>query len=101
MQIQKYTSDQSYCIELIGGAQIWIDEEKASKLQDVLTNTSGHKFIKINGQIISTSAIRGMFTSDFYEEMDLKRKGYWVCQHGKTYKANERCTCNSYPHFNG
>jgi hypothetical protein len=61
----------NYCIRLRDGGEIWIDSERAKKLQLILENIQGSKFINIDDETINTADLVGIF------EVNKGYKKYW------------------------
>ena len=51
------------------------------------------EFMEVQGDIISTSQIEGIFTPDKVEEADKRRRGMWMCRYNKWHSRQDNCEC--------
>ena len=49
------------CLIQRNGIEIWLDEDKANALQQILDNITEHKFIRFNGRSINTADCTGVY----------------------------------------
>jgi len=86
---------QQLCLIQRNGVQIWIDAEKAKKLQTILANITDHKFIQFDGRTINTADCTGVYLPEDIENLRQQNNGMRQCQHGKWHSKNEQCNCVS------
>lgn len=58
---QKIVQHTNNCIKMRNGIEIWVDDERLKKLQTILENIKGTKFINIDKQTVNTADIIGIF----------------------------------------
>jgi hypothetical protein len=82
------------CIYVRNGIEIWLDEEKAKEFGDDLNNESVGKFNMIEGRLINTADIVGIFTPQDLEELKRRKQGQWKCKHSNWQpKEITHCDC--------
>lgn len=89
---QKMTNPRK-CVVLRGGFEVWVDANKAEKLQSTLENLTAHFFVRWEGQSFNTADIVGVFTAEITEERTRRRNGQWQCQQSKWHDRGEKCFC--------
>ena len=68
--------DFSYCIKLRNRIEVWVDVSTGKKLQEVLQNISGTKFIQIKDETVNTADIVGVFKDKtIYDAEEVIKKG--------------------------
>ena len=75
------------------GIEIWMPEEKATKLQKVMNSGDLPEFIQIEGRSIGKFEIAGIFYPIDLEEYNNRKQGKYKCKYGKWHKKNEECEC--------
>ena len=68
------------CICLFGDIEIWLEQERAAKIQAMLESSSSPRFVNIDGQSINTSNIVGIFTAQAMEARTRRKNGQWQCE---------------------
>lgn len=82
------------CIQMRSGVEIWVDEERADKLQDILSQIAGSKFVRFESQTFNTADIVGVFGAETMADLSRQKRGEWKCQDaGVWHKKNEDCSC--------
>lgn len=78
------------CLLLRQDIEIWIDEDKAEKIDIYLQN---HKqgFAKIEGRTINLIEVVGLFYPEDLEDRKRRKLGQWKCKYGKWHGKNEYC----------
>lgn len=84
---------QQLCILMRPGVELWIDKDKAQRLQDYLESISEHKFINFGGRTINTADVTGIFTSRDMEDLIRHKRGQWRCKNDVWHDRNEKCEC--------
>lgn len=82
-----------YCVQMRSGVEIWIEQEKVSKLQNVLTSLREHKFLFFNDQTINTADVVGVFKAETMEAYIRRRNGQWICKEGTWHERGQKCEC--------
>ena len=67
------------CLIQRNGIEIWLDEDKANALQQILDNITEHKFIRFNGRSINTADCTGVYLPEDIEDLKWRKNGYWKC----------------------
>ncbi len=75
---------------LRNGIEVWLDQDKAEKLQAILKEINGSKFISFEGQTFNTADITGVFTPQTMNELGAKKRGEWVCEQGYRHSKEEK-----------
>jgi len=81
------------CLRLRSGIEIWLDEEKWIRLEEVLSSLAVKKFIDIEGRIINTADIEGIYKPEDLEELNRRKNGQWKCDYNIWHHRNETCEC--------
>lgn len=89
---QEITKDLR-CIVLRNGIEIWFEAEKLVTLEQMLASAERSTFIKIEGEMVNTADISGVFTARAMEELNRKRNGQWKCQYGTWHGKSAKCQC--------
>lgn len=84
------------CVLLSGGMEIWIEAERAEKLADALRLGNTPKFLSLEGQLINTFEVRGVFTASAMEEQHRRKNGQWKCMKGNWHEKAQVCECKEY-----
>jgi len=72
------------------GVEIWLEEKRADELIRLLEITET-KFVKINGEMINSADITGVFEPMSVEDMKRRKNGQWKCEFGKWHEKNTKC----------
>lgn len=64
------------CIKMRSGAEIWVEKSKAQKLIDLLGATES-KFVDIDGEMINSASVEGVFSAQTIEELTRRKNGQW------------------------
>lgn len=83
------------CIQMRSGVEIWLEQEKADKLQSGLQNITQNKFVAHDGQTINTADIVGVFNAITMEGNTRRKNGQWSCHLGSWHERKEECSCRS------
>jgi len=86
-------SKQLVCIVLRNGAEIWIEKERAENLIKALENITQSKFINFNGELFNTADVVGILSAQTMEEIILRKRGQWKCQHNNWHDKFKKCDC--------
>lgn len=80
-----------YCIIMRNGMQIWVDQEKAEKLQNALAKITESKFINFENKTLNSADITGVFPAKDMDEYIRIKRGEWKCKKGFWHAKNEEC----------
>ena len=83
------------CIVMRNGIEVWIEDEKLENLKKVLLSSDKHSFIEVEGKILNTADISGVFSPQDLEEMTRRKNGDWKCKFDNWHAKRERCQCNA------
>lgn len=77
------------CILTRDGNETWIDE---SKFEELIELVETKKFLRIEGKLINTADISGVYPAKDMEERWYRKNGYWKCKAGNYWhKPHEEC----------
>lgn len=80
------------CVQIRGGIEFWVDEEKAPIIKRALTDST-QKFIEIQGELINIYEILGIFSPEAMEERTRRKNGEWQCHKGTWHQKGHECAC--------
>jgi len=81
------------CILIRGDVELWVAEERAKALTDALEANKLPKFVDIDGQLVNSFEILGVFTPEAMEERMRRKNGQWRCLKGKWHDRGNVCEC--------
>jgi hypothetical protein len=87
-------ANSQMCIVMRNGIEIWVDKDRALRLQAVLKGLSVNKFIDFDDRSINTADILGVFNP---QDMDLhtrRKNGEWQCDKGRWHSKGQMCDCS-------
>lgn len=91
----KEVSKKQMVILMRSGVEIWVDDERAKKLQQLLKNLSVNIFIDFDGRSFNTADITGVFTPQDLEDLKRRKNGQYKCQWGIWHDRQEVCNCKA------
>ena len=83
------------CVQMRSGVEIWVEADRAEKLQTALAKLSSHKFIRYEDQTVNTADIVGVFTAETMADNTRRKNGQWQCEGGTWHGRGQDCTCKS------
>lgn len=83
------------CVLIRGEVELWVDEEKVAAVEQALADSS-KRYIRINGQLINTFEVVGIFTPEVVEERLRRKNGQWKCQKNQWHDRGQQCHCREY-----
>ncbi len=87
-------SKKMKCALLIGGLEIWLEEDRAALLESLMES---HKFVKLDDSTIAVSQIAGVFPSQQMDEFKRLKQGQWKCMRGNEWHdKGEKCKCEDF-----
>jgi hypothetical protein len=90
------------CIVLRNGYEIWLEVERADRMEKLLSNVDCPRFVKIGDILVNTADISGIFPPEGMKEKQMRDRGYWKCQHGIWHdKRDKEDNCKTNAHCGG
>lgn len=83
------------CILLRVGIEIWVEKERAEKLDLILRSSNCPQFIEYEGQLVNKSDISGIFNAKTMEERAKRKNGEWKCHNNTWHEKFQKCECLS------
>lgn len=93
--MEKSLARPQKCVVIRGGFEIWVDVEKANRLQMELENLKTHLFITWGKDQFNTADVTGIFSPETMDERTRRKNGQWQCQAGSWHDRFEKCACGS------
>lgn len=84
----KELSKNLMCIVIRGGIEIWVE---ADKLPDIEKGKEQKKSFILNGELINSADIVGVFKATTMEEFARRKNGQWKCDFGFWHDRFEKC----------
>ena len=81
---------KQHCVLIRGGIELWIDAEKVETLVSVMQT---QKLIQIDGEIVNTFEIIGVYSPERMEEFKRHKQGQWKCKMNTWHDKSEKCGC--------
>ena len=76
--MEKSVTKKQKVIVVRGGIYIYFDADNEDKVLQVINQKKG-QIIEIEGQLVNTVAIEGIYDPAFVEEVMMRRRGMWKC----------------------
>lgn len=92
MNENKLTKRQM-CFLSRDGSMLWVDEEKALRIQHDLEEKTIHGHFRVEGRTLNTVEITGVYFPEDIEDMTRRKNGQWKCLAGEWHERNMRCEC--------
>jgi hypothetical protein len=86
-------TNQQKCLCVRNGVEIWLDADKAEKINKAIAGSQGRSMIDIEGRTINLADLVGMFLPEDMEGMTRRKNGQWKCRVGKWHDRGEKCFC--------
>lgn len=92
-------ANKQKCLIQRNGVQIWLDDEKAEKLQSILSAITEHKFIQFDGRTINTADCTGIYLPVDMNDMVRRKNGQYKCNigNGIWHERGAVCDCRMQP----
>ena len=84
-------SKKQLCLYIRNGIEIWLDEDKAQDYMKYLLDEPS-KFNRIEGRIINTADVVGLFSPEDLDDLKRRKMGQWKCDKGYWHSKNEDCS---------
>ena len=88
---QEITKKQK-CIVMRNGAEIWVEEEVANQLNQVLSNLVSSKFIIIGERTLNTADITSILPAKDMEDITRRKNGQYQCGYGHWHEKGDQCS---------
>jgi len=75
--MSKEISRDLMCVSMREGVELWFEKEKLEALLDLMEK---RRFINIEGRIINTADISGIYKAEDLEDRTRRKNGMWKCQ---------------------
>lgn len=83
------------CISMRNGVEVWIESERASAFVAQLEKLQGTKFVRIDGQVINTADVVGIFSASTMGDVSRRKNGQHRCHSGRWHDKDEKCFCST------
>lgn len=80
-------------IVMKSGMAIWVAEDRATRLEDILAGSEGHRFVKLDDKTINSAEIEGIYTPAKYDDLAKIKQGMWQCQFLQWHGRRAECDC--------
>lgn len=81
------------CVQTYDGMQIWITDDKATKLQSVLQMGNPPKMVTLGDNKIALNNISGIYDELDMREKDFLKKGMFKCLYMRWHDFKDNCNC--------
>ena len=88
---QEITKPQK-CILMRNGAEIWIDEDIADQLDDILAAPIKSRFVKVGRNTLNTADITSILPPEEMIDITRRKNGMWKCKYGHWHEKFEQCS---------
>lgn len=78
------------CILMRSGIEIWLEDDRIENLKKVLMASRESKFIELNGEVINTADITGIFSAGTMQDVGRRKNGQWKDSKGNWHDKGER-----------
>lgn len=88
-------SKELVAICMMGGVVIWVEKERADKLDALFLRPRSEwpQFIDIEGEKVNPSRVEGIFSAAAMEDAQRRKNGQWLCKEGTWHDRFEKCAC--------
>ena len=81
------------CICLYGDIELWVEADRAEKLQEMIERKSpvnnGPVFVRIDRQFININSVIAFLTPDVLEARTRRKNGQWQCEYQKWHEKGD------------
>ncbi len=81
------------CIIMRNGVEIWKEQERIDNLRSMLISGKKVGFIDVDGEMINSVDIVGIFNPETMGDTIRRKSGQWKCFKGVWHEKNEKCSC--------
>jgi hypothetical protein len=81
------------CVQMRSGVEIWVENDRAVLLQDILEKITMSKFVRFQDETFNTADVVGVFSAETMAEVTRRKNGAWKCQNGTWHDRDEKCAC--------
>jgi len=87
-------TDKTKCLLTREGIEIWINDNQAEAISQLILIAKDNKLIDVEGETISVNSISGIYSAQKIEELRRRKQGQWQCEYCKRWhNRNEECGC--------
>lgn len=72
---------------------MWLEADRAEKLQAILRNLRDHKFIDFEGRTINTADLSGVYDPIDMADLTRRKNGQWMCGFSNWHNRKDECLC--------
>jgi hypothetical protein len=92
--MNKEITTKNKCLLTREGIEIWVDENQAEKISQLISTAKENKLIEIEGETISVNSISGIYSAEKIYELRKKKQGMWQCEKcGRWHNRYDICSC--------
>jgi len=81
------------CVETFEGKEYWISEERSKVISNALLSVNPPKFVNIDGVMINTNSIAGIFDELDMKEKEYRKQGMYKCEYMRWHHFKSVCHC--------
>lgn len=81
------------CIETYDGKEFWIEDQRGIDLKKLLLSNRSPEFVDINGALVKTNHISGIYDEIDMQEKQYRKAGMYVCKFMRWHSFKEDCHC--------
>lgn len=84
-------SKELRCILTRHGVEIWVEKDRIDGIAKALEEA---KILTVDGEILATSEIAGIFTPQRMEDYKRVKAGQWKCSKNGWHDKGQKCECS-------
>lgn len=89
--MSKTLSKDLVAVCMMSGVILWIEKERAVKLEQLLKDPGAPKFVEFEGQLLNTSSIEGVYSAQTMDDLQRRKNGQFQCRWGYWHDRGEKC----------
>ncbi len=90
----KEITNKTKCVLTGTGMEIWISEEQAHNISELINRKTGVQIIELEDCLISINDIKGIYPAQYIYDNRKRRAGMWQCDScERWHKKGEECGC--------
>jgi len=93
-------TNKTKCLLTREGIEIWVDDNQAEKISQLILTAKENKLIEVEGETISVNSISGIYSAQKIEELRRKKQGQWQCKYGNWHNRYDICSCGELEKYN-
>ena len=95
--MSKEISKELRIVSLRNGVEISVEKDR---IETLLPEIEKRRFFEINGEIVSTKDIVGIFTPQAIEDTIRRKNGQWQCKYNYWHERGEQCAHGELEKYN-